>query len=119
MADRKKKITLYFTPESNLTDEDIAAMDAIPGPRHRNAAFVDPEGKLEPCDFVAGPAVPACYDHLPRPPGVEQEEEEEAATGADLTATQLKEALAEAGVAFPANAKKADLVLLYDALPVK
>lgn len=47
--------------------------------------------------------------------GGEQEEEEEAGTSADLTVDELKAALDEAGVEYPASAKKAKLVELYDA----
>ena len=42
-------------------------------------------------------------------------EEEEATGGAALTVAQLKEALDGAGVEYASNAKKADLVELYDA----
>lgn len=44
----------------------------------------------------------------------EQEEEEEETDSSSLTVPQLKEALDAAGVDYPANAKKADLVALYD-----
>lgn len=45
-----------------------------------------------------------------------EEEEEEETSGADLTVAELKAALDEAGVEYEANAKKADLVVLYDEL---
>lgn len=44
-------------------------------------------------------------------PGGEEEEEEDAS---DLTVAQLKEALDTAKIEYPANAKKADLVKLYE-----
>lgn len=44
----------------------------------------------------------------------EQEEEEETSTS-DLTVAQLKEALDAAEIAYPSDARKADLVELYDA----
>lgn len=44
----------------------------------------------------------------------EEEEEEEETTASDLTVAQLREALEEAEVEIPANAKKADLVALYE-----
>lgn len=42
-------------------------------------------------------------------------EEEEGTGGASLTKAQLQDALDDAGVEYPAGAKKADLVELYDA----
>lgn len=45
----------------------------------------------------------------------DEAEEEEVASGADLTVAQLKEWLTEAGVEYDASAKKADLAALYDA----
>ena len=47
--------------------------------------------------------------------GGEQEEEQDTGTSADLTVDELKAALDEAGVEYPASAKKAKLVELYDA----
>jgi hypothetical protein len=59
---KKKRVTLYFTEDSSLTDVDVAAMNSVPGGAfHRNASLVDVEAKLEPCDAVCGPAVPAQY----------------------------------------------------------
>lgn len=45
----------------------------------------------------------------------EEEEEEESEGGASLTVAELKAALDDANVEYPAGAKKADLVELYDA----
>jgi len=45
----------------------------------------------------------------------EQDEEQNTGTSADLTVDELKAALDEAGVEYPASAKKAKLVELYDA----
>lgn len=59
---KKKRVTLYFTNDSGLTDVDVAAMNSVPGGAfHRNASLVDEEAKLEPCDAVCGPAIPAQY----------------------------------------------------------
>lgn len=44
----------------------------------------------------------------------EEEEEEEESSASDLTVAQLKEALEAAEVEIPANAKKAELVALYE-----
>lgn len=43
-----------------------------------------------------------------------EEEEEEGTDSSQLTVSQLKDALDAAKVEYPANAKKADLVKLYD-----
>lgn len=109
---RKKLITLFFTLGAHLSDEEADLMESLPGARQRNASLIDPEGPLEKCDFVAGPAVPDNYAAAyPVAPGGEAEEGE---ASADMTSAQLKAALDEAKVAYPKNAKKADLVVLYD-----
>jgi hypothetical protein len=46
--------------------------------------------------------------------GEEEEEEEEEASASDLTVAELKAALDEAEVEYDKNAKKADLVALYE-----
>lgn len=118
-----KKVTLYFTPDHLLSDEDAATMARIVNARHRNASLIDEEDKPEPCDYVAGPAIPAQYKKFPKPPMVaapapadEEEEEEEEGGSVDpntLSAAQLRAWLDEAGVEYPAGSKKAALVLLY------
>lgn len=58
---RSKTVTLYFTPDESITDEQIAEMESLPGARQRNASLISPEAPLEKADFVAGPAVPENY----------------------------------------------------------
>ncbi len=110
---------LYFTEEANLTPEQQAELDSIPGARHRNAALIDPEAPLEAgVTGVAGPAVPESYAHLPHIEGNVEEAEEAEETEAEgddyeaMTVPQLKKILDEAEVEYPATAKKAALVAL-------
>lgn len=111
----KKKVVLYFTPGSDITEEQAAEMERIPGARQRNASLIDPDEKPEPCDAVAGPAIPDSYADKPvAVPLVAADEEEAEESDADeMTAAELKAALKDAGVDIPSGAKKADLVLLY------
>jgi hypothetical protein len=119
LKNRKKPHVLYFTEEANLTAEQQAELDSIPGGRHRNAALVDPDAPLEQgVTGVAGPAVPENYAHLPHIEGTvdeTEEEEESEAEGDDyeaMTVPQLKKLLDDAEVEYPATAKKAALVAL-------
>lgn len=124
---RQKKVVLYFTEESSLTDKQADEMSRIPGARHRNAALVNPEDKLEKADGVAGPAIPDNYANAyetvkaltpakSKAATVDTVEEEETTVDSidydNHTVTQLKELLTNAGVDYPNNAKKADLVAL-------
>lgn len=119
MANRKRKITLYFTNGSRLTEDDIEAMDAIPGGAlHRNAALFTPGTKLEHCDAVAGPAVPAEYaerfEVVEGSTILGENSGEESADASKMNVAELRAALDEAEVAYPAGAKKAALVKLYN-----
>lgn len=113
----RKTITLYFTEESGLSDEQRIELEHLPGGRHRNAAMVDPEAPLEECDYVSGPAVPDSYSGIefiePQVPEGTGDAEEEVDDPNEMTVTVLKAALTEANVEFPATAKKAALVALY------
>jgi hypothetical protein len=61
-AQRKKVVTLYFTPGAQLDEADVAQIDELKGDvYHRNAEFVGEDDKCEDCKYVAGPAVPAQY----------------------------------------------------------
>lgn len=111
---RKKTITLFFTEGSNITDEQLDVLERLPGGRHRNASLVDPDAPLERCDYVAGPAVPDQYNHLPvAEPSAPVNDEEDEEDPEHMTVAQLKAALDEAEVEYPATAKKAALVALY------
>lgn len=114
---RLKKTVLYFTAESGLSDDEAREMERIPGARHRNAAMIDPDAPLEKCDGVAGPAIPDNYaDAFPLARALVEDEEEAEETDDPnaMTVAQLKAALDEAGVEYPATAKKAALVALYE-----
>lgn len=115
---RMKKVVLYFTAESGLSDEEAHELERIPGARQRNAALIDPEAPLEKCDAVAGPAIPDNYaDAYPLAKALVDDEEEASEETDDpnaMTVAQLKGALDEAGVEYPATAKKAALVALYE-----
>ena len=54
------------------------------------------------------------YDRAAATQETEEEEEEEEASTEDLTVAQLKEALDAANVTYAKDARKADLVALYD-----
>lgn len=108
----RKTVTLYFTPESELTDEDVAAMDALPGARHRNASLVNSEAPLEDADYVAGPAVPEAYaEAYPAPGG--QKRGKAAADPHRFTKAQLMQALDAKQVKYETDANKEALVALY------
>lgn len=118
----KKNVVLYFTVDANPTEEDFAAMNSIPGARQRNASLINPDDKPEPCDAVAGPAIPEAYDHLPRAKPVQVVADDKVVKGdgdavdpEDLSVAELKAKLDEAGVEYKASAKKAELVALYEA----
>lgn len=116
----RKRIVLYFTKGANPTEEDYRVMNSIPGARQRNAELIDPEDKPERCDAVAGPAIPEQYKHLPVAKGVEvQIEDQDEGSGSDdpndMSVKELKAALDELEVEYPASAKKAELVAIYEA----
>lgn len=52
LKNRKKPHVLYFTEEANLTAEQQAELDSIPGARHRNAALVDLDAPLEQLSLI-------------------------------------------------------------------
>lgn len=110
---KQKKTTLYFTKGGRLSEDDVAAMNSIPGGAfHRNASLIGPDDKLEPCDAVAGPAVPEQYKDKPYIEA-DVDSEEAAQQPEDMTVAELKAALTEGNIEFDGNAKKADLVALY------
>lgn len=113
---RKKNVVLYFTEEAHLSDEQAEEMSRIPGACHRNAAFIDPDAPLEKCDGVAGDAVPEAYAEAypTAKPLTPADDDDEADDPNGMTVQQLKDALDEAGVDYPASAKKAALVALYE-----
>lgn len=114
----RKRIVLYFTEGANPTEADYKALNSIPGARQRNANLIDPDDKPERCDAVAGPAIPPQYGHLPVAKPVQVELEDEGSPVADpndMKVDQLRAALDGLEIEYPANAKKAALVAIYEA----
>lgn len=113
---KAKKVTLYFTEGSRLSEKDIDAINTIPGGAfHRNASLIGPDDKLEECDAVAGPAIPQAYIEAGKKivEGINDGSEETFGKPEDMSVADLKLALVNGKVDFPAGAKKADLVALY------
>lgn len=60
MAQKEKKIILFFINGSQPSKEELAVAEKLDTMRFRNARFIDPSAPLERCDAVAGCA-PAGY----------------------------------------------------------
>lgn len=114
---RTKRITLYFTNDSQLSAEDIEAMNQLPGGAfHRNASFISPTDRLEECDFVSGPAIPQQYVDAGIPVvGDGGESEDSDVDLARMTVPQLKALAADRGIEVPDGSKKADIIALLSA----
>lgn len=111
----KKRVTLYFTAESALSDKDIEAINHIPGGAfHRNASFISDTDKLEKCDAVAGPAIPQPYIDagIPVVGDVDGDGDVDEDDFASMTVPQLKHIATDRGIEIPAGAKKADIIAL-------
>jgi hypothetical protein len=110
MAQTKRK-TLYFTAGSTLTDADVEAMNNIPGGAfHRNAAFIQEDDKLEPCDAVAGPAIPPQYRAKYRVVGEDRNGDGDGLN--DMRVDDLRRLADERGIEVPAGVKKTELLEL-------
>ena len=126
-----RKTTQQFTTvqDAPVVDEGREAYTPDEAKTKRRTARPDPNGEPRGEDRVYGVESRARWGNpdiaelhhdtrviegTASPSEEEEEEEEEETDSSQLTVPQLKEALDDAKVAYPANAKKADLVKLYD-----
>lgn len=107
---KKQPITLFFVDGMTPSEEELSRGVAV-NARFRNARLDD--GRAEQCDFVMG-AVPATYKDVPRHPSEGQKTDDEDHSASDLTVAELKSALDEADIEYSNNAKKEELVALYE-----